>query len=158
MRYARIFHISFRAGIIAKGIDGTFEIIGGFLLLLVRPQTIGSFVRLLTEHELVTDPRDVIANFLLRSAEHLSQSAKLFGSLYLFSHGVIKVLLVVSLWKGKPRAYPAAIIFFVLFIVYQLYRYSFSHSSWLILLSAFDCAIIVLTWIEYRTVRGAHPS
>ncbi len=153
MGHRRVIHTVFRAGIIAKGVDGALEVIGGLLMLFVRPETIGNLVRLLTEHELSTDPRDIIANFLLRSAGHISESAKLLSSLYLLSHGVIKVLLVISLWNRKLSAYPAAIIFFIAFIAYQLYRWSFSHSPWLIILSVFDCAVVALTWTEYMTVR-----
>jgi uncharacterized membrane protein len=153
LRRTRVIHTAFRLGIIAKGIDGFLEIIGGGLLLFLRPETIGNLVFLLTEHELSTDPRDIIANYLLRSAGHLSESAKLFGSLYLLSHGIIKILLVSSLLKRKLWAYPAAIFFFIVFIVYQLYRYSFGHSPWLIVLSAFDAAVVVLTWEEYESLR-----
>jgi uncharacterized membrane protein len=154
LRHSRIIHTTFKWGIIAKGIDGLFEIIGGVLLLLLRPETIGHLVLLLTQHELSTDPRDIIANYLLRSAGHLSETAKLFGSLYLLSHGIIKILLVISLLNRKLWAYPAAIIFFILFIVYQLYRYSFSHSPWMIFLSVFDGAIVALTWAEYKFISG----
>jgi uncharacterized membrane protein len=154
LRYNRVIHTTFRVGVIAKGIDGFLEIIGGVLLLLLRPETIGELIFLLTEHELSTDPRDIIANYLLRSAGHLSGTAKLFGSLYLLSHGIIKILLVISLLNRKLWAYPAAIIFFILFIIYQLYRYSFSHSPWMIFLSVFDAAIVVLTWAEYKVIRG----
>jgi uncharacterized membrane protein len=153
LRYNRVIHTTFRVGVIAKGIDGFLEIIGGVLLLLLRPETIGELIFLLTEHELSTDPRDIIANYLLRSAGHLSGTAKLFGSLYLLSHGIIKILLVISLLNRKLWAYPAAIIFFIVFIVYQLYRYSFGHSPWLIVLSAFDAAVVALTWEEYRSMR-----
>jgi uncharacterized membrane protein len=68
--HRRVIHTIFRAGIIAKGVDGTLEVTGGLLMLFVRPETIGNLVRLLTQHELSTDPRDIIANFLLRSAGH----------------------------------------------------------------------------------------
>jgi uncharacterized membrane protein len=157
MRYRKIFHLTFRAGIIAKGVDGIFEIIGG-VLLFVRPETLGNFVRLLTEHELSTDPRDAIAHYLLRSVSHLSEGAQLFGFIYLLSHGITKILLVVSLWNRRLWAYPAAIVFFILFIAYQLYRYSFSHSVWMLPLSALDAAIVFLTWTEYRVIRGEASS
>ena len=100
------------------------------------------------------EPLDAIAHYLLRSVSHLSEGAQLFGFIYLLSHGVIKILLVVSLWNRKLWAYPAAIVFFILFVIYQLYRYSVSHSAWMLLLSALDAAIVFLTWTEYRVIRG----
>ncbi len=153
IRRRRPLHDAFHAGIIVKGIDGTFEVIGGLLLLLVQPRTIGRFVLLLTEHELSRDPEDIIARYLLTAVQHLSESSQLFGSLYLLSHGFIKLFLIAALWNRKLWAYPSAIAFFVLFILYQLYRYALSHSVWLILLSIFDAFVVFLTWVEYRSVR-----
>jgi uncharacterized membrane protein len=149
----RALHSAFEVGIVMKGIDSLFEIMGGVLLLLVTPAQINRIVLFLLQHELSEDPRDVVANLLLRAAGHLSVGSKLFGALYLLSHGVLKTLIVVSLWRSRLWAYPAAIVFFVAFIVYQLYRYTFSHSFWLLVLSVFDAVVIALTWIEYRHVK-----
>jgi uncharacterized membrane protein len=53
-------------------------------------------------------------------------------------------------------AYPAAIVAFTLFVVYQLYRYSHTHSTALLALSALDAAVIALTWLEYRRLKVLH--
>jgi uncharacterized membrane protein len=37
--------------------------------------------------------------------------------------------------------------------VYQLYRFSLSHSLWLVLITLVDLVVIALTWQEYRYVR-----
>ncbi len=153
IRQRRLLQDAFQAGIIIKGIDGAFEVIGGLLLLFVQPRTISRLVPLLTEHELSRDPEDIIARYLLTATQHLSESARLFGSFYLLSHGIIKVLLIAALWNRKLWAYPTAITFFIIFIVYQLYRYSLSHSVWLILLSLFDVFVVFLTWAEFRRIR-----
>jgi uncharacterized membrane protein len=75
---------------------------------------------------------------------------KLFVSLYLLSHGLTKVILVVALWMNALWAYPLTIVVFAAFSVYQMYRYSFTHSIVLLLLTIFDIAIIYLTWMEWR--------
>lgn len=150
----RVIHRTFEVSIFFKGVDGVLEIIGGILLLAVKPAAISGLVLFLTEHELSKHPRDIMARYLVHAAQNLSVSTKLFGSFYLLSHGLIKVVLVISLWKSRLWAYPAAIIFFIVFILYQLYRFSHSHSIWLICLSFFDALIIYLTWLEYRHIRG----
>lgn len=109
---------------------------------------------LLTQHELSKNPQDFIANHLLASAQHFTGDAKLFGSLYLLSHGIVKVLLVIALLNRKLSAYPAAIAFFMFFILYQLYRYTLNHSVWLIFLSVFDVFVVFLTWMEYRRISN----
>jgi uncharacterized membrane protein len=154
-KYAQIFHKAFEIGILLKGVDGVLEIIGGILLFLIPPETINYIVRLLTQGELSEDPHDLIANFLVRSAEHLSLSSETFGGLFLLSHGIIKIGLVTALFKKKLWAYPLAMAIFGLFILYQMYRYTLSHSLWMVFLSALDVAVIVLTYLEYRNLKAA---
>jgi uncharacterized membrane protein len=152
---SRLFiHKAFEIGIFLKGLDGLLEVIGGALVLVIKPHTLNRIVTALVSHELSEDPTDVVANFLIHAAHRFSVEAQVFASLYLFSHGVIKIFLVVSLWKGKLWSYPTAIVFFVLFILYQLYRYTYTHSRWLIFLTIVDLFVVILTWIEYRHVRS----
>ncbi|MDA8388545.1 MAG: DUF2127 domain-containing protein [Nitrospiraceae bacterium] len=146
-------HKGFEIGILLKFIDGIFEVTGGMALVWLSPQTLKGFVRAITRHELSEDPRDLVANFLVRSAGHFSVSAKVFVSVYLLSHGIIKIALVLSLWRRKLWSYPAAIVFFILFIIYQVYRYTYHHSAWLVLLSILDVIVVMLTWMEYGNLR-----
>ena len=146
-------HVFFEAGIILKGLDGLLEIIGGLLLLVIKPETINKTIAFLTQHELSQDPKDFIANYFLKIASHISPNSILFASIYLFSHGIVKIIIILSLLAKKLWAYPTAIIFFTFFIIYQLYRFAITHSLWLILLSIFDILIIILTWLEYKRLK-----
>jgi len=49
--------------------------------------------------------------------------------------------------------YHTGIVFLLLFIVYQLYLYSYTRYAWLIVLSVFDIVIIYLTREEYKRVK-----
>jgi uncharacterized membrane protein len=141
---------TFEIGIILKGIDGALEVIGGFLLLVVSPATMDRVVTALTQHELSQDPHDLIATHLLKTAHGLTGASVLFGALYLLSHGVVKIVLVVALLKNKLWAYPWMIAFLGIFIVYQVYRLSFKPSFGLTVLTVFDIFIAWLTYREYR--------
>jgi uncharacterized membrane protein len=46
------------------------------------------------------------------------------------------------------------VIVFGAFIVYQLYRFTFTHGIGLIALSVFDLVVIWLIWLEYRALRS----
>ncbi|MHB8838334.1 MAG: DUF2127 domain-containing protein [Gemmatimonadaceae bacterium] len=156
MQKDRVVHVLFDISVISKGIDGALEIVGGVLLFLVSPTKVYDIVRILTQHELSEDPHDLIATYLLNSTRHLSGGAQVFGAMYLLWHGVVKVALVTALLLKRPWAYPAAILAFVIFLAYQLYRYSHTHSPELLVLSGADVLVIVLTWLEYRRLRTAH--
>lgn len=151
----QLIHDFFLVGIILKGINAIIELLGGLLLYFLSNQKIVQIMIALTSDELSEDPRDKISHFLLQSAEQLSVGNRLFASFYLFSHGIIKLGLVIALLKRKLWAYPLAIAVFFLFIIYQMYKYTYGHSAWLIALSLFDLFVIVATWLEYRQLK--HP-
>ena len=148
--------ILFRISVVAKGVDGVLEVAGGVLLLFLSPTRIHGMVRLLTQHELSEDPRDVVARYLLHSTTQLEAGVKAFAAAYLLGHGAVKLVLITGLLKEYRLAYPAAIVAFGLFLLYQLYRYSHTMSPELLVLSALDVVVILLTWLEYRRLRATH--
>jgi uncharacterized membrane protein len=142
----RLFH----ASLLLKGLDGLLECIGGIFLLLIKPEQINAWARSLTEGELSRDPHDFIANHILNTAHELTGASLLFGALYLLSHGVVKLVLVIEVLRGHLWAYLALIAVTGLFVVYQVYRMADEFSIGLFLLTLFDLAIIYLTQKEYR--------
>lgn len=143
----------FAVGIIAKGLNGAAELVGGVLLLLLTPARIQQLAASWTHEELSEDPHDFIATHLLHTANGLSGDAVLFGALYLLVHGLVKVVLVVALLVDKLWAYPWLIVVLLLFIAYQLYRIVLDPTAGLIGLTVFDAVIVALTRREYREQR-----
>ncbi|HEV2040532.1 MAG TPA: DUF2127 domain-containing protein, partial [Casimicrobiaceae bacterium] len=121
-------HRLFELAIFFKGVDGVLETVGGLLMLFVPLHSLDTLVRWLVVHELSTESHDWVA----RAAEHLldslSLNTKLFASAYLVGHGLVKVFLVYALWREKLWAFPVALWFIALFVVYQLYRFTHTHS------------------------------
>jgi uncharacterized membrane protein len=154
-------HAAFELGVVLKGLNGLAELVGGFALWFASVGFIRSVVGALVHNELIEDPHDWIANYLLHAAERVSIGGKDFAAFYLASHGVVKLILVAGLLRNKLWAYPASLAVLGLFIVYQLYRLSFAFSLGLVVLTVFDAVIILLIWHEYRFVekerRGALP-
>lgn len=144
----------FLAGIWLKGLDGLLELVGGAALLAVSPAFILQVVRLLTQDEIAEDPRDLVANALRHAAARVTFASEHFMAIYLLVHGIVKFGLVWALLRRILVAYPLSIVIFAGFIVYQLYRYTFTHGLALIALSAFDFLVIGLIWLEYRALRA----
>ena len=149
-------HVAFEVGVILKGLNGLLELVGGILLLVFPPNAIQKFIVGLTQNELSKDPRDFIATHLRQAAHSLSPNVELFAALYLLSHGIIKVVLVYALLRGKLWAYPWAIGVFAAFGLYQIYRYFVEPSGWLIALTVLDVIVILLTWAEWRRLKSVH--
>ena len=149
----------FWIGLTLKGLDGLVEAIGGLLLLFVSPERIGDFAQLITQHELTQDPNDLIANAILHVANGLTVSASLFAGAYLLAHGLVKIVLVTEVLRGRLRAYPWMIGFLIVFIGFQGYELA-RHFSWgLVVLTVFDGVIVWVIWREYRLRKsGLRPS
>jgi uncharacterized membrane protein len=144
---------TFDITLLLKGADGMLELIGGILLLVIAPATIDRFARSLTQHELAEDPHDFFARHLLHLTGNLHKT-QTFGALYLLTHGIVKIIIVVGLLRREHWAYPVAFAFLGGFVVYQLYRMTYDLTFGLVLLTAFDVFIIWLTWREYRRMRS----
>ena len=142
-------HNAFRAGIGVKCFDGIVEVLAGVLVWFVKPSWLMS-LQSFWLHLLAENRHDFIAGHMLRVSERLTGSDPLFASLYLLLHGLVKVILAIVLWMNELWAYPVAIAVFSAFCVYQVYRYTFTHSEALIWLTVFDIGVVILTWREYR--------
>ena len=152
----RRIHQTFEISILLKGAHALIECIGGLVLAFVSTSTIASVVNALTQEELIKDPKDFVAAHLLGLAQNFSVSTQHFYAFYLLIHGVTKLFLVVGLLRNKLWAYPVSLVVLGLFIVYQLYRFSYTHGVGLIVLTVFDIFVMGLIWHEYRLVRR-HP-
>ncbi len=149
----RKLHYVFEVSIIMKGLQATAEIFSGAALIITPHVALISFMTHFTAREEVNGEKDIILIFLAHMAQGFSLSDQHFIAIYLLIHGIVKAFLVVSLFKKKIWAYPLAVTIFSSFIAYQVYRYTVTHSPWLILISLLDVVIILLALNEYRFIK-----
>jgi uncharacterized membrane protein len=149
----RRIHQVFLLSVLLKGAHAAIECAGGLALALVTTSTIADLVNRFSQEELIEDPKDIVATYLLGWAQSFSVASKQFYAFYLLSHGVVKLLLVVGLLRGKLWSYRASLWVFGIFILYQLYRFSYTHEIGLIALSVLDIVVMFLIWHEYNLVR-----
>lgn len=148
-----VFHKGFQFGILVKAINSTLEIICGILLVFLSPSRLNNLIVLLTSHKMSEYPRNVIADFIITLNSRFTVNMQHFGIFYLVSHGIVKLTLIIFLWKGKSWAYPFTIAALIMFILYQIYRYIMKPSMGLVILTIFDTIMIILTFIEYIRVK-----
>jgi uncharacterized membrane protein len=148
--YRTLAHQAFKIGVILKGLDGLIETAGGITLLFTSKPAIEQFVRLLTHGELSEDPTDFVANLLVRISQHLSIHTQYFAGFYLLGYGIVKMGLAAGLLRGLRGAYPAAVVILTLFVAYQAYRITHTHSLVLMLLTLLDAVIVLLIFREWR--------
>jgi uncharacterized membrane protein len=141
---------AFRLVLYFKALHGIIEILGGVLLLVIKPAQITALIEKLTTGELNQDPNDFIATHLLKTVHHLSSASLIFGAIYLLAHGIVRLVLVVEIFRDHLWAYIGLIVVTALFMVYQIYRIIGKFSVGFLLLTIIDIIVIYLTQNEYR--------
>jgi uncharacterized membrane protein len=144
----------FRVGLFLKAAHSVLELVSAAGLALLSTGAIVWLAHIVTRAELVEDPNDVAARFVLSTAEHLSISQKSAAAVYLASHGAVKLFLVVMVLRERPWAYPAFMAALALLIAYQSFQLAHGWSVWLAGLTVLDLVVLVLTWHEYRLQPG----
>ncbi|MEX3952824.1 DUF2127 domain-containing protein [Paraburkholderia sp. EG287B] len=146
-------HLLFELTLGFKAVFALAEIVAGVATYLVPQRYFLALVLWVTRDEFAEDPHDLVANILLHTVQHLSVDAQRFAGIYLLAHGVVKLWLVAGLLRERLWYFPVSIVVFALFIAYQAYRFTYTHSVWLLLVTALDVVVIALTWHEYRYLR-----
>jgi uncharacterized membrane protein len=141
-----------------KGLGALIEVVSGVVLLKISPQAINQIAMIFIAQELSEPRHDFILRHLRHMFESLGASGKHFASLYLLSHGAVKLVLVIELLRNKLWAYPLMMLVLTTFVGYQAYRFALTHSVAMVLLTIFDLAIMALTWSEYRRQRESRPA
>lgn len=156
MKKISTLHRIFRVTILVKGIDGLLDVLSGLFLVLIGADRRNEIIPFLVRGELVEDPNDIIANYLLNVSHHLLPDTQTFIILYLAIHGFAKIGIALSLWGKNVKLYKLAGALLAVFIIYQLYRLSHTHSVILLVTTLFDAVILFLLQREYRALIKKH--
>ena len=148
---------SYEIGIIIKGVNGTLEIIGGIILLVLAPATIENIVLWFTHDVIGGDPTKFPAANILRLGDEMTAGRYIFALTFLLPHGIVKVALVLALLRQKLWAYPWALVALVLFLIYQIYLVIVHQTFLMGFLVVLDIVIIWLVWREWQKVTGRMP-
>lgn len=149
-------HTAFDIGLSFKGLDALLEITVGIGLLFLTPQRMQTVVEFITYQLPAHGVEETIARYLIAFGHSFSISSQHFAVIYMLSHGILKMVVILFLWRQKLWAYPISIYVFVFFIAFQMYRFTETYSVMLILLTILDLFMIALTILEYRRIKSLH--
>ena len=104
----------------------------------------------MAQQEILEDPNDFIANYLIKTANYFASGSHIFAVVYLIFHGLVNISLAIALLKDKIWAFPWATAGFGFFIIYQVFRYFHTYSLLLLFLTVFDILIVLIIFLEYN--------
>ncbi len=141
----------FRIGLIVKGVDSVFEVIGGVILLM--PMKLAKYILILATHELYRH-HQVLAGKLDNLAVDVSVKASVGAAIYLMVHGLAKVILITAIVREKRWGYIGLIAVLTLFTGLEVARGIMAKEIVTGVLGLFDLSVVVLIYKEYRTRFG----
>ena len=129
---------------------GFLRILFGLVLLKIVGSPLVEVIRVLMNHELVEDPSDVLYNLIISTLTSHPVYITYFIASYFIFWGVIDVVLSYNLMKHRMWAFPASFILIGMFIVYEVVRFTHTHSFVLLLAIFVD---IVIAWLIQREFK-----
>ena len=124
----------------------------GFLKLVGVP-----FLDIITKllgQELIEDPTDSIYTSIARHLHEHPLYVTQFLAIYFLFWGVIDVVLSYQLIKHRLWAFPVTFVLIAGFMMYELLRFSTTHSPVLLTLLVIDSITFFLTWREYQRLTA----
>lgn len=136
----------FKWTLLLKFFNSLWQISLGFLIFFDKDLKESIFT--LTTNRLVKHPNSRVAPFIQHILPGITHNTEIFIAIYFLVQGVLKIFLIAGLLRKKMWVYPLSMYVFLAFTFYQIYRFTHTHSPFLILLSTLD--IITILVIEHK--------
>ena len=140
--------------LVLKSLFALGEVLAGIFMFFLTPSRMNAVIRWFTRGELKEDPKDLLSNLLINFGHHFTSSAGILAAIYLLGHGLIKLVTLALLWRKILWAYPLSMLVFAGFIAFQITDIVVKHSIFMIFVTLLDVLMIILTWLEWRRMRG----
>ena len=148
------FHRAYVAAILIKGFDGAIEALAGLIIVITGPERLYEWVIRLTAPELTGGHHHRALHAIQRGAERLAEGPHAFVIFYLLVHGLLKLGIVIALFKGGGRLlFPIASLILAGFVIYMSWRLTIRWSDWLLGFALFDLLTLALVLNEWRNRR-----
>ncbi|MCX6737932.1 MAG: DUF2127 domain-containing protein [Candidatus Parcubacteria bacterium] len=148
-----IYSLFFRIGMWWRMLYGFLRLISGlFLLHLVGTPLADIFYKIMS-HELIEDPNDLLIRVIGPLLQNFSFTVNYFIAVYLVLWGIIDIFLSVNLLKRKKWAFPISIYAIGILVLYEIYRFSYTHSFVLACVIIIDIILIWLIRKEYHKLK-----
>jgi len=132
---------------------GSFKILLGITLINFVGTSFYEIFRAIMSHEIIEDPTDLLIRVVSFFLQHSPQTITYFVSVYLIFWGFIEIFLSINLLREKLWAFPTSIITIGLFVVYEVYRVTHTHSLILLVIIIIDIVIVYIIYREYVRLK-----
>ena len=134
-------------------IYGTLRTLLGLGLLNLVGTPLTTLLERVMRHELMDDPGDTLFNTIHHLLQLHPFTITYFLSAYMIFWGVTDVFLSVALLKQKLWAFPTSLALIAVFMIYEIYRFTDTHSLILLGIIGVDIFIFFAIRHEYKQIK-----
>lgn len=142
--------VIYQLTLLGKAVLGVLQIGAALAIMLGGVQQVPALARWLVQAELAEDKNDYWASHIMAFAQALPGSDLTFYGVYFLLHGALHIGIVMALLKGAEWAHVAAVAILIAFVLYQMVDWWFKGGTMLLVLSAIDVFVIVITLRQMR--------
>ncbi|HEV7121392.1 MAG TPA: DUF2127 domain-containing protein [Candidatus Paceibacterota bacterium] len=146
----KLIYEGYLVSIILKGLISLNETVTGIALLFIPPSIFLAFTDWVAD---IVPTSGFIGAHLAEQLNGYTASTSHFLALYLFSRGIVKLVLIIALLRNKLWAYPSLLLVMAGFLLYQFYQIAASGSILVIGITVLDIIVMYFVWREWRIVR-----
>lgn len=141
--------MAFRLVMLWRIFYGLVRLALGFVVLNLVGDKVSSLLYTLMRHELIEDPNDLLVKIASPIVDLFSFTFSYFLAAYLFFWAIIDIVLAILLLRHKLWAFPLTLSLIAIFICYEIYRLTYTHSVILMLVIIVDAFVFWLVRREY---------
>ncbi len=148
------FKTLFSIGMWWRILYGCLRIVLGLALLHAIGQPLIEIVTAVMQHEILAKSPDFIFILISHFLTEHQFSVTYFLSFYFIFWGTLDIFLSFHMLKDNIWAFPVSLVLIGLFIVYSIFRFTYTHSLVLLGVIAMDMVILGLIYKEYQRIRA----
>ena len=137
---------------------GFLRILFGLALLKVVGDPLIDVLKNLMSYELLEDPSDILYSFVTHTLTVHPLYVSYFLAFYFIFWGVVDMVLSYHLIKHRLWAFPVSFVLIGGFILYEIIRFTHTHSYILLGIIILDSFILWLIWREYQKMKSKKTS
>lgn len=146
----------FRLGMIWRIVYGAIRLVLGLILLKIVGSPISTLVQKIMSPEITEDPTDILYQVVNALMSHSAPQVTYFLAFYFIFWGFLDIFLSVYLLREKLWAFPVSLALIGTFVIYELIRFTHTHSLILLSVVFIDVLIMALILKEWRLIKKSH--
>lgn len=143
----------FNIGMWWRIVYGIFRLILGLVLLKMIGTSFSDLFLKMMSHEVTQDPDDFLFTKIEPLARHLSYTVTYFVAIYFIFWGSVDAFLSINILRKKLWAFKVSFVLIIVFVMYEIHRFTYTHSKMLGFIILVDLILIWLIWNEEKRLE-----